>query len=295
MVRGERARLGILADNLLRLAEQLLLDLRVVELARVVEDDLELCPYPARGSRSARLPHPARCTRAADPACRTPRSPSGRRFSRPASASRRSTAAAQGSTAPPGCPASPPDASDSARRSRRPPSPRARRTSSAPCSPRGFSHKPLPRPQRSSCCRLRAETGTAPGNCTFKRSSRCRAAWGTRFSRGRARPRAARHHLAAFLADDCVIRAGIQVSKLSVLFHNHSLRPFRILSCVLFNFFKLGSQFIKQNTFQHLSSTNREVSQSLLLFPRFLLDCLYRINESFQEEPPIYRPLLPQL
>lgn len=35
--------------------------------------------------------------------------------------------------------------------------------------------------------------------------------------------RAARHHLAAFLADDCVIRAGIQVSKLSVLFHNHSI------------------------------------------------------------------------
>ena len=107
--------------------------------------------------------------------------------------------------------------------------------------------------------------------------------------------RAARHHLAAFLADDCVIRAGIQVSKLSVLFHNHSLRPFRILSCVLFNFFKLGSQFIKQNTFQHLSSTNREVSQSLLLFPRFLRYCLCRINEFFQEEPPMYRPLPPQL
>lgn len=30
-----------------------------------------------------------------------------------------------------------------------------------------------------------------------------------------------------------------------------------------------------------------------MLFPRFLLDCLYRINEFFQEEPPIYRPLPP--
>ena len=37
MVRGERARLGILADNLLRLAEQLLLDLRVVPSPRITQ------------------------------------------------------------------------------------------------------------------------------------------------------------------------------------------------------------------------------------------------------------------
>lgn len=249
--------------------------------------------HPARGSRSARLPHPARARaqqiRHAGLLVRRQDGDFLAGFSVAAT-----TAAAQGSTAPPGCPASPPDASDSAQRSRR---------------PRHRAHAVL--------LQLLAALEDSLIRHFLARKDHLVVDFAQKLELHREIVRSSVHHVAGqrgepdflvqstpiappattwplFWADDCVIRAGIQVSKLSVLFHNHSLRSFRILSCVLFNFFKLGSQFIKQNTFQHLSSTNREVSQSLLLFPRFLLDCLYRINEFFQEDR-LYTVPAPQL